>query len=304
MQLACAFATAACRRPILTAQPPPSPEQIAELWAEPEPGRDLFGGIGGQDLAPDPTEVYTVISVKSGGFSRGYTVKDPTGREWSVKLPPEASTEVVASRIHWAIGYHQPPIYYLARWNAEQAQYPNPQLPARFREQKPKFHGLNAHGNWSYYKSPFNGTRELAGLLVLEAMLGNSDLKDEQNFVYTLSEPIEHAARWYVARDLGQSFGRTGRFSPPRGDPAVFEQTPFIKGVVNGIVKFDYHGRHGVLFDHIVPADVRWICERLQKLIDRQWADAFRAGGYTPDVANRFIGRMHQKIAEGLALKD
>ena len=48
---------------------------------------------------------------------------------------------------------------------------------------------------------------------------------------------------------------------------------------------------------------MRWICGRLQRLSDAQWRDAFRAGGYPPDDAERFIRRLKQKIAEGLALK-
>ena len=52
--------------------------------------------------------------------------------------------------------------------------------------------------------------REMNGLLVLQAMLGNSDLKDAQNALYKLKEPFEGAKQWYVARDLGQTFGRTG----------------------------------------------------------------------------------------------
>ena len=34
-------------------------------------------------------------------------------REWSLKLGPEAQSEVVASRLLWAIGFHQPPTYWL-----------------------------------------------------------------------------------------------------------------------------------------------------------------------------------------------
>jgi len=52
----------------------------------------------------------------------------------------------------------------------------------------------------------------------------------------------------------------------------------------------------------MTAADVRWICEKLQRLTDRQWQDAFRAGGYAPEIANRFIRRFEQKIEEGLAL--
>jgi hypothetical protein len=295
----------ACTKPIQSTLPgPPTPDQIAELWLRPTPGRDLFHGIGGSRLAPDPAAIYTVIELKRSGFSRGYTVKDPKDREWSAKFPPEAPTEVAASRILWAVGYHQPPIYYLAKWNAAKAPSPNPQLPARFRQKDPDLHGLTATDPWSYYRNPFVGTRELHGLLVLQAMLGNSDLKDQQNVIYTLAETFEGAKRWYVARDLGQSFGRTGVLDAPRGDPDVFEQTPFIKGVVAGRVEFEYRGRHRELFRNISPSDVRWVCGQLRQLTDDQWADAFRAGGFPKPIADRFIRRMKQKIDEGLALKD
>jgi len=283
---------------------PPTAEQLAELWTQPEKGRDLFWGIGGKALAPDPAVHYTVVEIKRSGFSRGYTLKDPKGHEWSAKFPPEAPTEVTASRILWGIGYHQPPIYYVAEWNAAKAPSPNPQLPARFREKSPDLVGLDAKEPWSYYSNPFVGTRPMNGLLVLQAMLGNSDLKDQQNVIYALKEPLEGAKQWYVSRDLGQSFGRTGVLDAPRGDVVVFERTPFIRGVKSGRVEFDYRGRHKVLFENISPADVRWACEQLRALTDDQWHDAFRAGGFPKSLADRFIRRMKQKIDEGLSLKD
>ena len=288
---------------LLLAGPAPA-NGMAELWSPPEPARNLFWGIGGQRLAPDAHAKYTVIEIKRGGFSRGYTVVDPSKREWSVKFPPEAAPEVVASRLVWGVGYHQPPVYYLAEWQAEKATSPNPQLPARFRERAPDFHGMKSDAQWSYYRNPFVGSRQLNGLLVLHAMLGNSDLKDTQNAIYELQEPVEGARRWYVARDLGQTFGRTGLLDPPRGDVEVFERTGFIKGVDNGFVRFEYHGRHKALFQQIRPADVRWICERLSALTDQQLQDAFRAGGYPKPIADRFIRRLEQKIAEGLRLKE
>lgn len=296
--------TVNCRATIRsTLNGPPTPAQMAELWVEPQAGRDLFWGIGGQKLAPDPKGRYTVIEMKRGGFSRGYTVKDEREREWSAKFPPEAAPEVVTSRIIWAIGYHQPPVYYLAEWQASKATSPNPQLPARFRERTPDFHGLDTDGTWSYYHNPFVGTRQLNGLLTLQAMLGNSDLKDAQNATYALKEPVEGARRWYVARDLGQTFGRTGTLDPPRGDPDVFEKTAFIRGVENGFVRFEYHGRHRALFDRITPADVRWVCERLSRLTDQQLRDAFRAGGYPQVTADRFVSTLKRKIAEGLQVQ-
>jgi hypothetical protein len=294
----------ACHRSVKSTLPgPPSPAQLAELWVPPDPARDLYWGVGGKRLAPDPSVTYKVIEVKRTGFSRGFTLIGPADREWSAKFPPEAATEIVASRLLWGVGYHQPPIYLLVDWSADGAATPNPQLPARFRERKPDLHGLDAKGSWSYYRNPFVGTPQLSGLLVLQAMLGNSDLKDEQNALYHLSEPFEGAQQWYVARDLGQTFGRTGVIDAPRGDIDVFEQTPFIKGVSNGRVKFDWRGRHGVLLENIRPSDVRWVCGLLARLSDRQLQDAFRAGGYGKETTARFIKRLKQKIAQGQALE-
>jgi hypothetical protein len=295
---------AACQRPIRSTLPTrPTPAQMAELWTEPDPRRDLFWGVGGRRLAPDASATYTVVEIKRGGFSRGYDVEGPDGRKWSVKFPPEAATEVVSSRILWAVGYHQPPIYYLPRWNAADAPLPNPQEGARFRESRPDLRSLDDKDQWSYYENPFVGTVQLKGLLVLQVMLGNSDLKDENNRIYELSRPFERARRWYVARDLGHTFGRTGVLDAPRGDIEVFEKTPFIKGVENGYVRFDWRGRHDALVESITPADVRWACLRLQRITAEQWRAAFRAGGFPDPIAARFIRRMQQKIREGLALE-
>ena len=74
----------------------------------------------------------------------------------------------------------------------------------------------------------------------------------------------------------------------------------------NGRVKLDWRGRHDALLDDITPADVRWICSRLDALTDAQWQDAFRAGGYsTSNCADRFIRRLEAEDrrragAEGL----
>lgn len=302
--VATAVLVAGCQRAIeSTIAGAPSAAQLAELWVPPERNRDLFWGVGGKRLAPDPNARYRVIEIKRGGYSRGYTVMNGD-REWSAKFPPEASTEVIASRLFWGAGYHQPPIYYLDRWHAEEATSPNPQMPARFREKQPDLHNLDTDATWSYYENPFVGTRQMHGMLVLHAMLGNSDLKDGQNALYTLDTPLEGASRWYVARDLGQTFGRTGLLDPPRGDIEAFEETPFIRGVSEGKVRLEYFGRHRVLFDNISPADVRWICDRLAALTDDQLHDAFRAGGYPKSLADRFVRRLQQKIAEGRALKD
>jgi len=277
--------------------------ELSQLWVEPEPNRDLYYGVGGAALKPNPSLLYTIVNVKKGGFSDGYTVRDPHEREWSAKLYPEARTEVVASRILWGVGYHQPPIYALEEWRAAGAAAENPQPVARFREKSPAFHGLTEDGSWSYAENPFIGSRPLAGLLVLQVMLTNSDLKPGNNMRYTLTERAEGARTWYVARDLGQSFGRSGLLDALRDDIDAYDRTRFITGVDEGIVRFEYFGLHGGLLQAITTEDVQWISRRLAKLTDKQWADAFRAGGYADKTAQRFIRRIKIKIAEGLAVE-
>lgn len=302
--LAVAVAVAGCHPTIKSTLPgAPTSAQMAELWVEPNPDRDLYYGVGGKRLAPDPQRKYTVIEIKGVGFSEGYTLLDQEKREWSAKLPPEAHSEVVASRLHWGVGYHQPPVYLLPEWDADTPTPAGARLPARFREKDPDLNGLEDDGIWSYYQNPFVGSRQLNGLLVLQAMLGNSDLKDSNNALYVLKTPLEGAKQWYVPRDLGMSFGRSGTLNSPRNDVEAFEATGFIRGLADGKVQFDYKGRHMALFDNITPADVRWICERLNRLTDRQLQDAFRAAGYEREIADRFIRKLKQKVAEGLALK-
>jgi hypothetical protein len=234
------------------------------------------------------------------GFSPGYTVGGPDGVEWSAKQGPEAQAEVTASRLVWALGFHQPPVYFLEKWTLAGGDTPGPQTRARFR---PKVKGLKDVGEWGWESNPFMGTQPLRGLLVMMVMLNNSDLKPAQNIIYDLKEAREGARRWYVVRDLGQSFGETGKYKADRNDIVEFETEVFTKGVENGHVKFNWSGFHGNLLADLTPADVHWTCERLSRISDRQWQDAFRAGGYEPMLAERFIRRFKQKIAEGLALR-
>lgn len=291
--------------PVGSTPAPPASDQaapsIAEIWSEPEPDRDLFYGVGGKSLAPDPAAEYRVTEIKVGGFSQGYTVVDGAGREWSAKFPPEAAIEVTLSRIHWALGYHQPPVYLMPEWSARGAKAPNPQLPARFREKSPDLHGLDAGDSWAFDKNPFVGTRQLGGLLVLQALLENQDIKASNNTIYTLKSPAEGAARWYVVRDLGYALGRA-RYNGERGDVDAFERALFIRNVIDGKVQFHFGGRYKGLLTDITIDDLRWICERLTRITDRQWRDAFRAGAIEQSVANRFIARIKARAAEGLAL--
>jgi hypothetical protein len=135
-------------------------------------------------------------------------------------------------------------------------------------------------------------------------IINSTDLKNENNELYESEGAAREEARlWYVVKDLGASLGETGRFDPRRGYIDGFEREPFVVGVKNGLVRFAFRGRHQELLTHISVDDVKWTSQRVLRITDTQWHDAFRAGGYDQTTARRFVARIKQKAEEGLALQ-
>src|SRR5262245_32823697 len=94
---------------------------LSSLWEEPTdlPGRNLFDGQWGQEYAPDPHATYRFVGLRTHGIKPEALVTDPLGRQWHVKRRihndsgSEGPVEVVLSRLLAAVGYHQPPVYFL-----------------------------------------------------------------------------------------------------------------------------------------------------------------------------------------------
>lgn len=286
----------------LTTRPTLPPGIMAELWQEPADleHRDLFYGAGGARRAPDPNDRQQFLGAKATGTQPGYDVKDSRGRQWSVKMGPEARVEVVVSRVVWAVGYHQPPAYYLPRWTLVRDGRSVVQEGGRFRLEQPTTKKVSM---WSWRKSPFMGTRPLAGLFVLMVIFNNWDLKAAQNAVYQVGPDGEDAPQRYMVRDLGASLGKTAWPTFGNKDnPDDFDREPFILGVEGNRVRFGYQDGwfEPQLLNSVVPDDVRWICRLLARLSPKQWSDAFRAGGFTDQEAERYIRRLREKVAQGL----
>jgi hypothetical protein len=53
---------------------------------------------------------------------------------------------------------------------------------------------------------------------------------------------------------------------------------------------------------NIPVEDARWMGAQLARLSDAQLRDAFRAAGYEPDLAARYITKLREKIQQGQAL--
>ena len=288
---------------VRNAPPPPG----SSMWVEPTDiaSRDLYYGPWGRELAPDPKDVYELVELKHTGVNLGMTVKDSKGREWSVKQPypgnldSEAPVEVVVSRLLSAVGYRQPPVYYLPAFTLKDDFGRKVEVGGRFR---PKVEGLKEVGAWDWADNPYVGSKEYQGLIVLLVMFNSTDLKNSNNSLYERRDG-DLVEQWYVARDVGSALGDTDRFTPRKNHADSFEKMPFILGVTNGYVDFAYNGWYkNLVRDRIKPEDVAWACNLLGSLSEQQMRDAFRTAGYEPDMASRFIARLREKIQQGRSL--
>ncbi|MGE5242984.1 MAG: hypothetical protein ACM3SQ_02005 [Betaproteobacteria bacterium] len=290
---------AACAPPIRrTIAQAPTPAQLAELWQEPKAisAREVTWGPWGRRLAPDGSKPFRFVKRKTHGRSPGYHVVDAEGVEWSVKEGTEAGVEVAVSRILSALGYRQPPVYYLPRWTLTgRRDAAKHQGPARFR---PKLPEIKERGDWSWQQNPFVGTEPYGGLLALMLMLNETDLKNSNNSLYEVTSADGRKHRWYVVRDLGSALGETGRMNPKGGDPELFARLGFVTGVHDGRVAFAYHGLHQELAHQLTPADLHWMVRLASRLSDEQWAEAFRAGGFSPQASNLYVRRINEKMAQ------
>jgi len=293
---------AATAAAVLTASQPANPKTsraiLSELWRDPGniAAKNLQWGRGGQALAPSATSEYEFKDSDTTGYSPGYDVVDPKGRKWDVKTGDEGQTEVMASRLLWAVGYHQPIVYFVPEWTMTKGPTSKP-MSGRFRLASDH----DADGEWSWTENPFLGTRQLKGLVVANLIINNWDLKPSQNRIYV--EVGRNPARWFVVQDLGASFGKTAWPTGNRNNIDDFETQRLVLGVENGRVQFDYHARHKELLENITPADVVWICRLLSRVTDAQWADLYRGAAVPAEVGLRYTSKIKSKIQEGLALQ-
>lgn len=298
----------AAQSSVRTLPSPSQPADVSQLWeAVAIESRDLRHGPGGMALAPKPDAAYTFVSRDETGYSKGFDVTAPDGTPWAVKLGPEAQTEVVSSRLFWAVGYHQPAVYYLPRWTLT-GQQAGTQPEGRFRREPVT---ETVVGDWSWYENPFVGSQAFKGLIVANLLVNNWDWKTTNNKIVEIRDGGS-ARRVYMVRDIGASLGKTtysrwvtwirGFGKGTRNDLPGFESQRLIKRVEGERVVFDYRGLHGSLIETVSVPDVLWTCRLFARLSDRQLHDAFGAAGYDGDQRDRYVTKLKAKIAEGLAL--
>jgi hypothetical protein len=178
----------------------------------------------------------------------------------------EAQPEIVASRVLWALGYHQPPTYLLRNWELT-GTGGGPQTIARFRRESA---GQKVVSDWSWYENPFAATRPFKGLVVANLLLTG----------HRFGNAAGIAQRRRRFRGAGIHSRRRG------GTCQVFE----------------YNGANARLVNALTVDDVVWTCRLLARISDDQWNDAFRAAAYPEAELGRFIRKVKAKITEGLGL--
>lgn len=278
--------------------PKPIPaEAHAVLWQEPTDitSRDLFLGAGGESMKPDLSNVVFVRD-ETRSFSKKYRVRDGAGKEWVVKIGPEAQPETAATRLVWAAGYYADITYLAPHVHIEgKGDFDNVRFEARGDGVK------RLDQRWDWEKNPFVGTKQLAGLKVLMALMNNWDIQNHNNNVLLVQDRAtgEQIAE-YMDTDLGASFAREGNITGhTRGRPDQYvADNKFVKGVKNGKVEFNYHGKNQSLLKEISVDQAKWIGGILSQLSDQQIRDAFRAANYSPEEINALTATVRARISE------
>ena len=261
------------------------------LWAPVDVSQqDLFLGPGGAAMQPDVSRI-SLVKEEKGGYSKKFRIKDAAGNTWVAKTGKEAQPETSAVRLLSAIGYKTEINYLVPSLTIPgKGSFTNVRLEARPA-------GVDRGKQWYWGKTPFEGTHQMKGLMLMMAFINNWDMKSANNVILK-----QGGERQYVISDLGVAFGRTGRNSLPlfwrfgrsRNNPGDYAKSTFISGVKGDRVKVSFNGKNRSRMDTFTRADARWLAELLTQLSDGQIRDAFRAANYSPtdvDILSRAVRR-------------
>jgi hypothetical protein len=265
---------------------------------------NLIWGMGSEESQPKPP--FTFDKEDTSGTNPKVRITDATGASWNIKFDEEVHAEVAASRIVWATGYMVEESYFVrsgtisgvgklgraAKFVGSGGNFSNGMF-----ERRPD--DIAKRGNyWHWDSNPFRGTKELSGLVILNALLNNWDAKNTNNNVHGKYESDGTTVKeWYLVTDWGGTFGKMGGvMSHNKWDLAAFNKEAFIEGVSGGQLKLSYSGKMGKIS---VPVEhARWFAGIIGQLTDEQLKDAFRAAGASQAEIDGFSRRLRQKITE------
>jgi hypothetical protein len=276
---------------------------------------NLLYGPGGKEH--QPAGKFTFVKEDKKGSSPKFEVVDEQGVRWKAKLGEETKSETAASRLVWAAGYFTDEDYYLPELRVDKMpklsrgrEFVSADGVVRGVRLKRRLKGQKKSGNWSWFKNPFTGTKELNGLRVMMALTNNWDLKESNNAIY--DEKGEGSR--YVVSDLGATFGETGNtVTRSKSNPGDYSDSKFIQKVTAQHVDFvlssrplfitaidipNYASRTHMqnIVKDIPVADAKWLGKLLEPLSDEQLRDCFRAAGYSPEDVESNAAMVKERI--------
>jgi len=298
----------------------------AVLWTDPGDirSRDLYWGPGGEERQPRLPVEFEKEDLH--GTSPKFEARDAAGQKWSAKMGLEAKPETAAARLMWAVGYAANENYFFPMLHVNSMPFPLrrgqdlvkrggdvPNVRLQRHPEKTK-----RVGNWNWRHNPFYGTREFNGLRVMMGLIGNWDLKDDNNAVL---EDERHPGRMiFEVSDVGTSMGTPGKSYTDRvskGNLAVYKRTKLIRHVHKDHIDLNFPRRPpltelfefewGFFFhqchmrwigEHIPLGDAKWIGSLLAQLTPGQIRDAFRAAGYAPLEVEAYTEAVISRIQE------
>ncbi|HKW19362.1 MAG TPA: hypothetical protein VJO35_17770 [Terriglobales bacterium] len=308
--------------------PPVSAHPSAVLWKDPGDiqSLNLFWGPGGEKQEPKPPVEFLQEDLH--GSNPKFDVRDSDGKKWKAKLGVEAKPETVASRLLWAVGYGANEDYFFPELKVNN-------MPSHLRRRRARglagkggnvpnvrlqrrAGGEKKLGNWNWRQNPFYGTREFNGLRVMMGLIGNWDLKDDNNVI--LEDDKKAGPELYEVSDVGTAFGPAGkRYSDKdsKGNLQAYEHTKLIARVHRDYIDLNFPKRppllslfqlewgfcfHEVRIEwlgrHIPRQDAKWIGSLLAQLSPNQIRDAFRAAGYSPQQTDAAARAVISRIQE------
>lgn len=289
------------------------------IWREPSPrdAADLRFGPGGPEFVPAPP--FRFVEEHLAGSQPCVAVRDARNRLWRVKWGHEARPEAFAVRLAWACGYFAEVTHFVAAGTVEGVGALSRArsclddagrfVEARFELEDRNVRMLFDEHSWSWDDNPFLGTRQLAGLRIVNMLLSNWDTKDRRDVargsntaIFEVPTPWGREARYLIA-DWGGAMGKWGANLVARGrwDAAGFEaQTPqFVTGVRDGGVTFGYQGqRTAEIARPIAVADVAWFYRYARRLTAPALRDALLVCGATEEEAQVFSRALVARIRQ------
>ncbi len=278
---------------------------------------DFAHGPGGREGAPQPP--FRFVVEHATGTSPCLSVEDARRRTWRVKWGDEVKSEVFASRLAWAAGYHVERCYYVAEGRIE-GEFVLGRArgcidgdlnfrDARFELDEAGVRKLFDEHGWSWDDNPFAGTHELAGLKIMIMLTSNWDNKDVRDvargsntavFEHRLADGTIEAR--YLVIDWGASMGRWGDpFTRTKWDCHGFAaQTPdFLTRDDTGALRWGYVGqRTDEMRERITDADLRWLYRYLSRITDAQLRAGLRSSGATHEEADCFTRALRSRIEQ------